>query len=118
MAVRVQRTAGKKRRQPNKRRVGKEGEEGRMKDECRRREGRQLGLGGSDLGGAGQSWETHLEMTDSACAVGQSGRQKMWKHRARAESRAVWEVVVGFGWGEVEHELERDQDLQAGCLDK
>lgn len=57
-------------------------------------------------------------MTDSACAVGQSGRQKMWKHRARAESRAVWEVVVGFGWGEVEHELERDQDLQAGCLDK
>ena len=28
-----QRTAGKKKRQPSKRKVGKEGEEGRMKDE-------------------------------------------------------------------------------------
>ena len=59
-----------------------------------------------------------MEMTDFACAVGQSGREKMWRHREWAESRALWEPVVGFGWGEVEHELEWDQDLQAGCLDK
>ncbi len=33
-------TAGRKRRQPSKRRAGKEGEEGRMLDEGRRREER------------------------------------------------------------------------------
>lgn len=126
MAVREQRwqTAGKKRRQPSRRRAGKEGEEGRMRDERRRREGRQqqgreLGLGGSDSGGAGhggQSWETHLEMIDFACVRGQRGRQKMWGHHEWVGSTVNWELVGGFGWREAEQQLE--QDLQQGYLDR
>lgn len=43
-------------------------------------QGQELGLGGSDLGGAGlgaQSWGAHLEMIDSACEGGQNGRKRM-----------------------------------------
>lgn len=87
MAMRWQ-TAGKKRGQPSKRRAGREGEEGRMMGEGRRREGRQqpgreLGLGGSDLvdaGQGGQSSKTCLIKADFACVEGQRGRQMMREH--------------------------------------
>lgn len=74
-----------------------------MMDERRRRVGRELGIGGSGFGGAGQggqSWEAHSQMTDFACVVGKRGRQKMRGHHEWVESMADLKPVGGFCWGE------------------
>jgi len=105
------RTAGRKRRQPSKKRAGRKGE-GRRR-EGRKPPGTKPELGGSGLGGegrGGRSRETHWEMTDSACGGGQRRRQKRRGRRERGASTAGREPAGGCSWGNTERRLEPGPD--------